>query len=150
MTTMSALLRQLRGLIGISLAWGVLWALVIMAIGAVIQIVDPDSIDPGEGLLVAAGIIGFQGLVAGAGFGLFLALTETRKRILNLSLIRVATWGFLASAALPFVTGMPVGMVWFVCLLGTGSATASIAIAQSAERRNPAAADLPGSASLPT
>jgi hypothetical protein len=63
-------------------------------------------------------------------------LTETRKRILNLSLIRVAAWGLLASAVLPFVTGMPIGMMWFVCLLGTGSATASVAIAQRAERQS--------------
>jgi hypothetical protein len=98
-------------------------------------VVDPDSIDPGEGPLLAVRIVGFQGLVAGAAFGLLLSLTETRKRILNLSLIRVAAWGLLASAVLPFVTGMPIGMMWFVCLLGTGSATASVAIAQRAERQ---------------
>lgn len=135
-------LRKLRGLIGVGLTWGFLWAIIIVAIGAVIWTVDPDSIDPGEGPLFAAAVVGFQGLVAGVGFGLLLAFTEVRKKILDLSLIRVAIWGLLASAALPFVTGMPIGMLWFVCLLGAGSATASVAIARSAERRDPERADL--------
>lgn len=97
-------------------------------------IVDPDSIDPGEGPLIAGAIVGFQGLVAGVAFGILLSFAEARKRILDLSLVRVAIWGLLASAALPFLTGMPAGMLWLVCLLGAASASASVAIARSPER----------------
>ena len=45
---MTTLLRRLRGLIGVGLSWAVLWAAVIFAIGTVIGIFDPGSIDAGE------------------------------------------------------------------------------------------------------
>jgi hypothetical protein len=147
---MDALLRKLRGLMGVGLTWGILWAMVMAAIGVIFWVVDPDSIDPGEGPLIASAIVGFQGFVAGVGFGLLLSFAETRKRMLDLSLIRVAIWGMLASAALPFLTGMPIGMLWFVCLLGAASASASVAIARRAELREPERRELLNSESLPT
>ncbi len=147
---MGALLRKLRGLMGVGLTWGILWATVMAAIGVIIWVVDPDSIDPGDGPLIASAIVGFQGFVAGVGFGLLLSFAETRKKILDLSLIRVAIWGLLASAVLPFLTGMPIGMLWFVCLLGAASASASVAIARRAERREPERRELLNSESLPT
>jgi hypothetical protein len=110
----NAPLRKLRGLVGIGLAWGTLWAAVTAVIGIVIGVFDPDSIDPGESPLIAGAIVGFQGFVAGVGFGILLSLAETRRTILDLSLIRVAVWGTLASAALPLLTGMPNGMMYFV------------------------------------
>ena len=45
---MKRLLRKLRGAIGVGLTWGVLWALIAFALGVIIGVVDPDSIDPGE------------------------------------------------------------------------------------------------------
>lgn len=132
---MNTLFRKLRGLLGVGLTWGTLWAAVTVAIAGVIGMLDPDSIDPGEGPLLAGAIIGLQGVVAGVGFGLLLSFAEARKAILEFSRVRVAVWGLLASAALPLLTGMPVGMLWFVCLLGGTSATASVAIARHAERR---------------
>lgn len=146
---MGALLRKLRGLIGVGLTWGILWAAIIAVIGMVIVVVDPDSIDPGEGPLIAGAIVGFQGFVAGVGFGILLSFAEVRKTILDLSLIRVAIWGMLASAALPFLTGMPIGMMWLVCILGAASASASVAIARKAELRDWEQQKLLDSESLP-
>ena len=40
---MKALLRTLRGLMGIGLTWGTLWAMTILVIGLVIWLVDPAS-----------------------------------------------------------------------------------------------------------
>jgi hypothetical protein len=134
---MRALLRKLRGLLGVGVTWGVLWGLVGAAIGVVATIIDPASVDSGEGPLVVGAIIGFQGLVAGVGFGVLLAFAETRKTILALSGTRAAMWGVLASAALPLVTGMPVGMLWLVCPLGAASAAAAVAMARRAELGDP-------------
>lgn len=147
---MGTLLRKLRGLLGLGLTWGILWAILTAAIGVVIWVVDPDSIDSGEGPLIASAIVGWQGFVAGVGFGILLSFAETRKAILDLSLIRAAIWGLLASAALPFLTGMPIGMLWFVCLLGATSASASVAIARRAVLRGPERRELLNSESLPT
>ena len=147
---MKALLRTLRGLMGIGLTWGTLWAMTILVIGLVIWLVDHASMEPGEGPLAAAAIIGFQGLVAGIVFGIVLSFAEIQKRILDLSLIRVALWGVLASAVLPFLTGMPAGMTWFVCILGAVSATASVAIARKAELRESQHQRFLDSATFPT
>ena len=147
---MGTLLRKLDGLIGVGLTWGILWAAIMVVIGMIIGVVDPDSIDPGEGLLRGGAIVGFQGFVAGVGFGILLSFAEIRKTILDLSLIRVAVWGMLASAALPFLTGMPIGMMWFVCTLGAASAAASVAIARRAELRDGGQRKLLDSESLPT
>jgi hypothetical protein len=130
---MNRLLRKLRGVIGIGLTWGAVWAVISAAIGLVIGVIDPDSIDPGESPLLMGAIVGFQGFVAGVGFGILLSLAETRKTILDLSPGRAAIWGMLASAALPLLTGMPTGMIWFVCPLGAACASASVAIARRAE-----------------
>ena len=125
---MGSMLRKLRGLLGVGLTWGIAWAAITAIIGTVIGIIDPDSIDPGESPLIAGAIVGFQGFVAGVGFGLLLSFVETRKTILGLSVLRAATWGLLASAALPFLTGMPMGMIWFVG--GLGAATAALSVAE--------------------
>lgn len=120
---------------GVGLTFGLMWAAFIAVIGVVIGVVDPDSIDPGEGPLVAGAIIGFNGFVAGVAFGILLSLSATRKNILDLSLIRVAALGALAGAALPLLTGAPVGMIWLLCPLGAASAASSVAIARKAELR---------------
>jgi len=127
---MSTLLRKLRGTVGTGLTWATLWAAITASLGMLIAFVDPDSIDAGEGPLVAGAIVGLQGFVAGIGFSILLGLIEMRKTVRDLSLIRVALWGLLASSALPLLTGMPTGMMWLVGILGAGSASATVAIAR--------------------
>lgn len=51
---MGVVLRKLHGMMGIGLAWGILWAAITAVIGVIIGVLDPDSIDPREGPLVAA------------------------------------------------------------------------------------------------
>ncbi|MDQ5871776.1 MAG: hypothetical protein M3547_06165 [Acidobacteriota bacterium] len=46
---MGARLRRLRGVLAIGLTWGALWAAVFGALSIATALVDPDSIDPGEG-----------------------------------------------------------------------------------------------------
>jgi hypothetical protein len=146
---LNRLLRKVRGALGIGLTWGVLWAAIAIVTGLIIGVVDPDSIDPGEGPLVAGRIIGFVGFVSGVAFSLLLSLAEQRRKsILDLSLIRVALWGAVGAAAPLLVTGMPDGMVVFTSPLGAAFASASVAIARRAERRHALASPSPANARL--
>lgn len=45
---MNALLRKLRGVIGIGLTWGILWATIGAATAFIIRVTIPGSMDPGE------------------------------------------------------------------------------------------------------
>jgi hypothetical protein len=130
---MNALLRKLRGVIGIGLTWGILWALIGATLGLIMRITVPGSIDPGENELVMGAMTGFVGVVSGVGFGILLSFAESRKTILDLSLGRVAIWGLLGSAALPLLTGMQNKLVLITCPLGAAFAMASVSIARRAE-----------------
>ena len=77
---MNEMFRKLRGLLGFGLTWGILWAAIITVAGMVIGVLDPDSIDPGEGPLVVGAIMGMVGFISGIGFGSFLSVGESRKR----------------------------------------------------------------------
>lgn len=133
---MNALLQKLRGVMGIGLTWGILWAAIGTAVALVIGVLDPDSIDPGESPIIMGAIIGFVGLVSGVGFGILLSVGESRKAIRDLSLSRAAMWGILGSAALPLLTTMDNGLILITCPLGAAFAAASVAIARKAERHN--------------
>ncbi len=54
---------------GIGLTWGILWAAAFVAIGQVIGILDPDSIDEGEDPILIGAIGAVIGLVSGVAFG---------------------------------------------------------------------------------
>ena len=128
----NALLRKTRGLLGIGITWAIVWALFAIVNGFAIGLVQPDSIDPGEGPLLVGRIIGLIGFLSGLSFGLLLALGERRKTLLNLSLNRVALWGMLGAAAPLLLTGLPDGMMVIMCPLGAACASASVAIARRA------------------
>jgi hypothetical protein len=118
---------------GIGLTWGISWAVIGAAVGFVMRITVPGSVDQGENELIAGAMIGFVGLVSGIGFGILLSFLENRKAILDLSLARVAMWGILGSAALPLLTGMQDKLVLLTCPLGGAFAIASLSIARRAE-----------------
>lgn len=130
---MRAFLRRCRGAVGISIAWGTVWAAIFAALTVVIGIVDPDSIDPGETVARIAWIGGVFGLVSGAVFSLLLSLAERRKAIRDLSLSRAALWGVVGTAAFPLLTGVADSMVFLVCPIGAALAVASVAVAKRAE-----------------
>ncbi len=145
---MDELFRRLRGLAGVGVTWGVSWAAIGACIGLVIGVVS------GEASLVtlvsewAVGM-GLYGVVSGVGFGGLLSFGEARRRILDLSLGRVATWGVLGSAAVPIFFGV-LGMfapgttavdvieaMFVTAFLGGSFATGSVAVARRAELAAP-------------
>lgn len=117
---MRTFLRRVRGLLGIALSWALLWAGVIFAIGTVISVVDPGSIDVGEEpWRMALTIVAPIGFVSGLVFGGLLMGAEGRKSIRDLSFWRVALWGAIGGAVLPalgiidapLVNTMPLGAI---------------------------------------
>lgn len=127
---MSKILRSLRGLLGIGLTWGIVWAAVMIAVGMITEVVDPDSIDPGEEPIVLGAMVGLVGFISGLVFGGLLSIAERQKTISDLSLSRVAMWGILVSAAFPLLAGKDIRMMLFLGPLGAVSALASVALAR--------------------
>lgn len=122
------LVRALRGLFGIGLIWGILWAALAMIMGTIIGLIDPDDIGPGEEPIVLAPMIGLVGFICGVVFGAVVSTAERREPAFDLPLMRVAMWGILVSAALPLVTGKGVPEMLVTVPLGAVSAMASVAI----------------------
>ena len=127
---MSKILRNLRGLLGIGLTWGIVWAALMIAVGMIIEVVDPDSIDPGEEPIVLGAMVGLVGFISGLVFSGLLSIAERRKTISDLSLSRVAMWGILVSAAFPLLAGKDIRMMLFLGPLGAVSALTSVALAR--------------------
>ena len=100
--SMRTFLRRMRGLLGVGLSWALLWAGVILAIGTLISVVDPGSIDAGEEpWRMALTIVAPIGFVSGLVFGSLLMRLEGKKTIRELSLWRVALWGAIGGGVLP-------------------------------------------------
>ena len=125
--------RKMRGVMGIALTWGILWAAIGYAVARGMSIINPNSIDPGESPVLLGALVGFVGLISGVGFGTLLSFAERRKTLLELSLSRCALWGILGSAALPLLTGMQDVLVLMTCPMGAVFAASSVAIARKAE-----------------
>jgi len=127
---MNKILRNLRGVLGIGLTWGILWAAVAISVGTIIGVVDPDSIDPGEEPIVLGRMVGVVGFICGVVFSGLLSIAERRKTIFDLSLSRVAMWGILVSAAFLLLMGKDMRMMLFLGPLGAVSAMASVTISR--------------------
>ena len=138
---MKGLLRRLRGIIGMGLAWAAGLGLVGSAIGLL-------GFLTGDGFVTGLALTGaFIGFVAGSGFGAILSLTEGRRGLEDLSLKRVALWGGLGGALVACATNLlgGGGLVWdfvvSVALLGAGLSSGSVAIAKRAHRKELNAGD---------
>ena len=134
-----ALLRKLRGILGTGLTWGAAWAAFFGALGLVISVVDPASIDPGEAPLMLAVFGGGFGLIAGTAFGLLLSFAEGRRRLIELTPGRAAIWGALAAATIPLLKSN-IDQVILFCPIGAAVAAATVAIARRSERQSMVAA----------
>lgn len=44
---MTSLLRSLRGILGIALAWGAMWAIIFAGLSLVVMAARPQDVDPG-------------------------------------------------------------------------------------------------------
>jgi NAD/NADP transhydrogenase beta subunit len=126
-------LGSLRGVSGLGLTWGFVWAVVAVVVGTAIGVVDPESIDPGEEPHVLAPMIGLAGVICGLVFAALVALAE-RQTLLDLSPGRAVIWGTLVAGALPLVMGKDVRMVLIIGPVGAISAVASVAAARAWER----------------
>lgn len=120
--------------------WGVAWG-AIFALGLIIGVLNPDSIDPGEGPIRIGGIGFIYGLVSGAAFGVLLSVSERRKGILELSMTRAIVWGILGTALFPLLTPVHESTLLILCPIGAALAAGSLALAKKAALR--AAPDQP-------
>jgi hypothetical protein len=102
---MTSLLRSLRGILGIALAWGAMWAIIFAGLTLVVMAARPQDIGPGEGPIEVGAIMGLVGFLSGLAFGVLLSLAERGKTALELTLTRATVWGVLGSAIYPLVTG---------------------------------------------
>ncbi|MDP2957193.1 MAG: hypothetical protein Q8N53_12290, partial [Longimicrobiales bacterium] len=72
---MRDVLRRLRGLLGVGVTWGSLWAVIGAGIGAVVGVLSPELWAVGNPVLDWAVGMGLYGLVSGVGFGKLLSFT---------------------------------------------------------------------------
>lgn len=127
-------LRRLRGLAGIGLTWGVLWALFGIALVLGIRVFDPASAQ--EGALLVGRVLGFAGFVSGMAFGTLLAIAERRRNLRSLSVWRAGLWGAIGAALIPLLTAADDKMVILTMPLGLIFATTSVLLARRAELRD--------------
>ncbi len=131
---MHTLLRRLRGLLGLSVFTGTVWALVGLALGTVVLIVDPAVVGPGEGPLWIAYYFGRSGLVAGVVAGVVLAAAARYRGSTALRLPRLAAWGALGGLTIPWLAAAPQAMLPLFILLGAGTGCATWVLARRGER----------------
>ena len=134
---MDVLPRRLRGMLGMGITWAVGWAIIMFLIGNIIQVVDPDSIDPGEEPWRLALMVSVVGFISGSVFAMIFSSAERRKRIRDLSVLRSTLWGALGGAALPLLTTMPDTVLFNTVPLGAIFAASTVAIARRAALREP-------------
>ena len=91
-------IRAVRRVLGIGLAWATLWLALWAIVVVMIGVLDPDSIDPGEGPMVMLSILGPMGLFSGVAFGILLSTADRGRAGIDRSTIRVAGCGILATA----------------------------------------------------
>ena len=143
---MGKLLRRLRGLAGVGVTWGAMWAGIGAGISLIIGIVEPDAWRWTNPVLDWAYVMGLCGFVSGIGFGTLLSLKKGRKRLFDLSLGRVVLWGLVGSAAVPIIFSMLgvlgvagaslveiIEAIMVTGFLGGTFASGSVAIARSAQ-----------------
>lgn len=125
MGTNSAIVRSVAG---IGLAWGLLWAVLILVTASIIGVVDPDSIDQGESGLELAGIVGPVGLAAGLVFAGVLTLLARGASPLGTGLVRATLLGALVAGLIPPVIGAQPSQIIVLGVLGAISGLVSLPV----------------------
>lgn len=128
---MGSWLRKLRGAIGLSLTWGVGWSAVAAVLLAIIGLIDPGSIDPGDvtGMLQ---VFFALGVISGAVFSMALSLLEHRKSIAELSTGHMAAWGAIGAALLPLFSPVADSQGLIMAPIGALFASGSVILAKRA------------------
>ena len=133
-------MKRIRAAVAMGLLWAVVWAVVAVAIGLII---DPDgSMDE-----MWPAIGAYPGFLGGVVFSAVLAIAARRRGLHELSMSRVAAWGAAAGllvGAIPFLIGDASGEIplWMLALVVVGSiaalsaasAAGSLAIARRGRR----------------
>jgi hypothetical protein len=127
---MRAFLRKCRGILGVAITWGAVWGAVFATLAFIIGAIDPDAINAGETRLRISAVGALFGAVSGVVFGVLLAVAEGRKTLRDLSLVRVALWGAVATAVYPLLTPVDNGMLLIVCPVGAALAAGLVAVAK--------------------
>jgi hypothetical protein len=130
--TMNIYVRKLRGVTGISLLWGAVWAVLFTLLLYLLQIFLP--VDGDVGTIRMMVIIAQVGFISGSIFGVLLSCAENGKAIHNLSLGRATLWGVLAAAVFPVLTGRANQTFW-TCTFGAIVALILVTLARTAARR---------------
>lgn len=109
---MKKVISSLQRVLGVGLAWAILWGAFWAIVAVIIGVVDPDSLDPGEGLMGVV-IFGSMGLLSGVLFGVLLVFDSRSRTSSDLSLGGTAGWGILASAIaqIPYLGHGDLGLV---------------------------------------
>jgi hypothetical protein len=127
-------LRKIRGILSMAVLWSAGFVAFWFLLGTIIRLVDPPSIDPGEGPFEMAPLFAALGAIAGTVFGVTLSLGERKRTLAELKLSRMALWGAIGGAAMPLVLGKPLGNLAVFAPLGALLATGSLALARRAMR----------------
>lgn len=133
--------RKLRGIAGMAALWSIGFVLFWFVLGTVIRLVDPPSIDSGEGPLGLAPLFAALGAIAGTVFGVVLSFGERKRTLADLKLSRVALWGAIGGAAMPLLLGKPLGNLAVFAPLGGLLASGSLLLARRAARAELQAAE---------
>jgi hypothetical protein len=131
--TMNVYVRKLRGVTGISLIWGAVWAVLFTLLLYILQIFLP--LDGDVGTIRMMVIIAQVGFISGSLFGVLFSFAENGKAIRHLSLGRAVLWGVLSSAVFPALTGRA-NQVFWTCPFGAIVALTLVALARQAARRD--------------
>jgi len=135
-------LKRIRAALVMGLIWAVVWLPAGLLLGMVL---DPDGSMDEPWIAVGT----FPGFLAGVMFSIVLGIAAKRRRLDELSVKKVGTWGAVAGAligSLPFVLGdqdgstgnlwlLPVVVISSITVLSAVSAAGSFALARRADKR---------------
>ena len=130
-------LKRIRGAVGTALMWAVAWCgtgilLALLGLFGTLAPVD---------YALFAGVFAIMGFIGGAAFSTVVAIGEGRRRFDEMSLLRFAAWGALGGGLMQLVLfglGQPtsIATVGLFVLMGSGSATGSLALARKGDDRD--------------
>ena len=134
---MKRFLRRIRGIIGTGLTWAVGWmGLIGLVVFPVLALFGWPIFSDFGLYLINVRIVGVLGFVAGSSFALVLSALERRRKLEDLSFIRIAMWGGLGGLVLAALDGFTnLGAVIAFTLMGIGSATGSVALAKRSDAK---------------
>lgn len=126
--------RRVIEVVCLGLFWMCLWGAIGALLSIVIGVIDPPSIDEGEGPIDMARLIGGAGGVAGLLFGLLSAIRRSDE-FSNVPILRAVLLGVLAGVILPLGTPLNDPLVFNTAPLGALAALLSVLLARSLRPR---------------